>query len=168
MYVLTSPLGPSYTLNWEKLCFKTPGHSLSYWAGHSCMVSSSLSSVPLSNRSFSWGIQKGKVWHTQEQVWLMGKSAQLQIQEPCPAENLRGLFFFSFSFSLRLRREVLETQPRFKKKKKSQHICWFGLRFDYLKLNLPQFNKTTFGERKGHRILNCKWLWVSALLTVLK
>lgn len=127
---LTSPLGPSCTLKWKKLCSKTPGHSVSYWAGYNCMVSSSLSSIPLSNRSFSSGIQKGKVWHVLGTSVTHGEINAIADPGTMPRWKLRAPFFSCF---LCLRGKLLEIQSRLKN---CQHIHLFSLGFDSVKLNL--------------------------------
>lgn len=148
--VLTNLLGPSCTFKREKLCSKTPGHSGSYWAGHNCVVSSSLSSVPLLSRSFSSGIQKGKVWHLLGTSVTHGEISTVTNPGTVPSWKSRGLFFF-FSFFLPcfpcLRREVLETQSRLTKMHRRHR---FGLGLDYLKLNLPlNLVKVPFEEGKS-------------------
>ena len=87
-------------------------------------------SVPLLNRSFSAGIQKGKVWHLLGTSVTHGEISRVTNPGTMPSWKSRGLFFSCF---LSLRREVLETQSKLKK---CEPKHWFGFGFDYLKLGL--------------------------------
>lgn len=117
---LTSFLGPSCTHTGSSCAPKYAGGSVSSWAGHSGMVSSP---------AFRWQLEvslqvsrRGNSGREQEHVWLMGESAQRQLQEPRPAENLGGLFFL---FSLPMD-ELLEIQSWCKKKEVSRYtgLVW--------------------------------------------
>lgn len=160
---LTSPLGPSCTLKWKKLCSKTPGHSVSYWAGYNCMVSSSLSSIPLSNRSFSSGIQKGKVWHVLGTSVTHGEINAIADPGTMPRWKLRVPFFSCF---LCLRGKLLDIQSRLKNPS-TYTLVQFGVWFCKIKLTI-EFSKSPFEGNNSQRVLNCKLHWVSDLLTALK
>lgn len=110
-------------------CCETLGHCVLYWAGHNCMVSSSLSVFHCWIEVSLQASKREKVWHFTRNKVTHGEISTVTTQEPCPDESLGGLFFSCF---LSLQR-VLETQSKLKNVSLSTGL---DLGFDYLKLGL--------------------------------
>lgn len=122
---------------------------MSYWAGHNCMVSSSLCSVPLSNRSFSSGIQQGKVWHSLGTNVTHGEVSAIANPGTMPSWKSRELDFLVFSTKEGSLGDTVQV-----KKMPAYTLFRFGVWTSKIKL-ISEFSKTPF-EEKSHIVLNCK------------